>query len=210
MGAWQQASLQGSTTIQATSGSISGSTTLTVSSSRGLVGWWKFDEGSGTTAADSSGNGNTMNLVNGVSWVAGKIGSYAISANGTNQYGTVPAVNLSGTSTITVAFWANRTYSTTTESVMLEDSTNYNNSTTGFGFFPDDTQCKGIQAAVHGNVGYSVNCYTQPSSGVWHHLAIIYDKTQAGSNRDGSVHRWRVANPHVKLKHVSEHQQLRQ
>ena len=49
-----------------------------------------------------------MTLVNGVSWVAGKIGSHAISANGTNQYGTVPAINLSGTSTVTVAFWANR------------------------------------------------------------------------------------------------------
>ena len=84
------------------------------------------------------GNGNTMNLVNGVTWVTGKIGD-AISANGTNQYGTVPAINLSGTSTITVAFWANRTYSTTTESVMLESTTNYNLSTTGFGFFPDDT-----------------------------------------------------------------------
>ena len=150
--------------------------------SSALVGWWKFDEGSGTTAADSSGNGDTMTLFNGVSWVAGKIGD-AISANGTNQYGTVPAINLSGTSTLTVAFWANRTYSTTTESVLLEDSTNYNNSTTGFGFFPDDTPCKGIQAAVHGNVGYSVNCYSQPSSGVWHHLAIIYDKTQAGNNQ---------------------------
>jgi len=171
----------GSTTIMATSGSISGSTTLTVSSAS-LVGWWKFDDGSGTTAADSSGNGDTMTLFNGVSWVAGVIGD-AISANGTNQYGAVPAINLSGTSTITVAFWANRTYSTTAESVLLEDSTNYNNSTTGFGFFPDDTQCGGIQAAVHGNVGYSVNCYSQPSSGVWHHLAIIYDKTQAGSNQ---------------------------
>ena len=171
---------QGTATIQATSGSISGSTTLTVSGPSGLVGWWKFDEGSGTTAADSSGNGDTVSLVNGVSWVTGKIGD-AISANGTNQYGTVPAINLSGTSTVTVAFWANRTYSTTIESVMLENTTNYNLSTTGFGLFPDDTGCKGIQAAVHGNVGYSVNCYAQPSSGVWHHLAIIYDKTQAAN-----------------------------
>src|SRR6202040_2792759 len=110
----------------------------------------------------------------------GKIGD-AISANGTNQYGTVPAIDLSATDTVTVAFWANRTYSTTTESVMLESSTNYNFSTTGFGFFPDDTQCLGIQAALHGNVGYSANCYAQPSSGVWHHLAIIYDKTKAGT-----------------------------
>jgi hypothetical protein len=66
---------------------------------------------------------------------------------------------------------------------MLESTTNYNNSNTGFGFFPDDTGCKGIAAAVHGNVGYSVNCYTQPTSGVWHHLAIIFDKTQAGNNQ---------------------------
>jgi hypothetical protein len=171
---------QGTTTIQATSGSITGSTTLTVSASVGLVGWWKFDDGTGTTAVDSSGNGNTLSLVNGISWITGKIGG-AISANGTNQYATEPAINLSATNTVTVAFWANRTYSTTVESVMLESSTNYNYSTTGFGFFPDDTQCQGIQAAVHGNAGYSTNCYTQPSSGVWHHLAIIYDKTQAGN-----------------------------
>ena len=171
---------QGTTTIQAKSGSITGSTTLTVSASVGLVAWWKFDDGTGTTAVDSSGNGNTLSLVNGVSWVAGKIGG-AISANGTNQYATEPGINLSATNTVTVAFWANRTYSTTVESVMLESSTNYNFSTTGFGFFPDDTQCLGIQAAVHGNVGYSANCYAQPSSGVWHHLAIIYDKTKAGT-----------------------------
>jgi len=156
--------------------------TVTVSSSGGLVGWWKFNEGSGTTAADSSGNGYTMTLFNGVSWVAYQTGD-AISANGTSQYGSVPGINLSGTSTVTVAFWANRTYSTTVESVMLEDSTNYNNSATGFGFFPDDTGCNGIAAVVNGNVGYSINCYSQPSSGAWHHLAIIYDKTQAGSKQ---------------------------
>ena len=28
----------------------------------GLVGWWKFDEGSGTVAYDSSGNGHDGNL----------------------------------------------------------------------------------------------------------------------------------------------------
>ena len=44
------------TTIQATSGSISGSTDLTITNTiSGLVGWWPFDEGSGTTAADYSG-----------------------------------------------------------------------------------------------------------------------------------------------------------
>lgn len=36
----------------------------------GLVGYWKFDEGSGVTAKDSSGNGNDGTLVNGPTWTA--------------------------------------------------------------------------------------------------------------------------------------------
>jgi len=36
----------------------------------GLVGYWRFDEGSGTTTADSSGHGNTGTLMNGPQWVA--------------------------------------------------------------------------------------------------------------------------------------------
>ena len=38
----------------------------------GLVAHWKFDEGSGTTASDSSGNGNTGTLVNGPAVDCGK------------------------------------------------------------------------------------------------------------------------------------------
>src|SRR3989344_8923137 len=40
----------------------------------GLVGYWTFDETSGTTASDSSGNGNTGTLTNGPTWTQGKIG----------------------------------------------------------------------------------------------------------------------------------------
>lgn len=45
---------------------------------------WTFDEGSGTSAADSSGNSNTGTLNGGVSWTSGRIGSSAISLNGTS------------------------------------------------------------------------------------------------------------------------------
>jgi hypothetical protein len=38
------------------------------------VGWWSFDEGSGTVAFDSSGNGNN-GVVYGATWVTGKFGS---------------------------------------------------------------------------------------------------------------------------------------
>ncbi len=40
-----------------------------------LLGWWKFDDGTGTIAADSSGNGNDGTFVGDPEWVAGKFGS---------------------------------------------------------------------------------------------------------------------------------------
>jgi hypothetical protein len=146
------------------------------------VGHWTFDSNSGTTAADSSGNGHTATLVNGVTWVAGKLG-YAVQANATSdQYIKIPTIDLTGTKAVTVTFWSKRTYSTNGGHILLEDSGNYNNSTTGFGFFPDDADCQGIQASVHGNVGYSAVCFKQPTSNVWHHFAVVYDKSKTGIN----------------------------
>jgi hypothetical protein len=51
-----------------------------------LIGWWKFDDGSGTTAVDSSGSGYNATL-NGTSptWATGQIGE-AVSLNGTDNY----------------------------------------------------------------------------------------------------------------------------
>jgi hypothetical protein len=40
-----------------------------------LLGWWKFDDGTGTIAVDSSGNGNDGTFVQDPEWVAGKFGS---------------------------------------------------------------------------------------------------------------------------------------
>jgi hypothetical protein len=36
-----------------------------------LVGWWRFDEGTGTTAYDFSGYGNDGALLNGTAWGVG-------------------------------------------------------------------------------------------------------------------------------------------
>src|SRR5271157_4709506 len=146
------------------------------------VGWWKFDDGSGTKAADSSGNGYTSNSLNSVNWVTRKIGD-AVSANAADgQYVSIPAIDLSGTQAVTVTLWANRTYSTAGGHALFEATRNYTNSITGFVFFPDDETCAGIQAALRGNLGYVANCYSQPSSGVWHHLAVVFDKSQTGGD----------------------------
>src|SRR5688500_14656832 len=44
----------------------------------GLVGYWQFEEGTGTTTADSSGNGLTGTLVSGPTWVSSPLGSNAL------------------------------------------------------------------------------------------------------------------------------------
>ncbi|KPK37787.1 MAG: hypothetical protein AMJ65_13795, partial [Phycisphaerae bacterium SG8_4] len=54
-----------------------------------LIGWWKFDEASGTTAYDSSGNGNHGTLIGNPQWVAGKIGG-ALDFNGTDSIIDIP------------------------------------------------------------------------------------------------------------------------
>ena len=147
------------------------------------VGYWKFGEGSGTQAIDSSGYGHTAALVNGVRWVTRKVGN-GVSANaGERQYVSIPAIDLSDTQAVTVAFWVNRNYTTEAGSVLLEAGTNYQNSPTSFALLPDDETCHGIRAALRGNEGTTANCYGQPSSGVWHHLAVVYDKSQTGGDQ---------------------------
>ena len=43
-------------------------------SNQGLVGYWKFDKGSGTVAIDASGNNNNGSIQNHPVWVNGKSG----------------------------------------------------------------------------------------------------------------------------------------
>jgi len=71
--------------------------------------WWKFDETSGTTASDASGNGNAGTLTNMAStmWTAGKIGN-ALSFDGANDYVVRSALSSTITGDCTVGVWMNR------------------------------------------------------------------------------------------------------
>lgn len=46
--------------------------------SSGLVGHWKFDEGSGASVTDFSGSGHTGTLISGPSWITGQIWFYCL------------------------------------------------------------------------------------------------------------------------------------
>jgi YD repeat-containing protein len=71
-----------------------------------LVGHWAFDEGSGTVAADSSGNGNNATLLNGPTWTQGRVGAGAVSFDGVDD--RLTTANPSAVpNNFTVSFWAN-------------------------------------------------------------------------------------------------------
>ena len=70
----------------------------------GLVGYWTFDEGSGTTASDSSGNNNTGTLTGGPTWATGKIGG-ALSFDGVDDYIAIPGGSWVPNNKITVLAW---------------------------------------------------------------------------------------------------------
>jgi Concanavalin A-like lectin/glucanases superfamily len=70
----------------------------------GLVAYWKFDEGSGTLATDSSGGGNDGVLVNGTMWTVGKFGS-ALSFDGIDDLVFIGQGRLNGTGDITISAW---------------------------------------------------------------------------------------------------------
>lgn len=71
-----------------------------------LKGCWLFNEGTGTSTADGSGNENNGELV-GATWVAGRGFGYAVHLNGANQWVQVADINnsLDITGTITIAAW---------------------------------------------------------------------------------------------------------
>ncbi len=78
--------------------------TITVTSIDGPVGYWKFDDVNGTSAADSSGNSNTATLVNGPAWTTGRIDG-ALSFDGVDDAVEIPTANWD-VNNGTVSLWA--------------------------------------------------------------------------------------------------------
>jgi hypothetical protein len=70
-----------------------------------LTTYLKFDEVSGSTAADSSGNGWDAMLYNGPSWVSGVYGNAVSLVSSSSQYGMFPDGVVSGLNDFTIAAW---------------------------------------------------------------------------------------------------------
>jgi len=80
---------------------------LTSTASAELVGWWKFDDGTGTTAVDSSGNGNDATVYGDPQWIDGWLDG-AIQFDGVDDYVELPIGSMiSSLTNSTFLIWAN-------------------------------------------------------------------------------------------------------
>jgi len=151
-----------------------------------LVAWWKLDEGQGTIAADSSGNGYDGTLIGGVGWlVPGFIGGAALEFTGDGQYVAIKDLFYQGTdyTEITVCVWI-RTDNSGTQYIASFDRNEYwrlevNGSGGGPGQIGWDVYHSGGQLD-YGSV-------TRIDDGLWHHVAGVYDNGTATIYIDGEA-----------------------
>jgi hypothetical protein len=78
----------------------------------GLVAYYKCDETSGGTLADSSGNGYSGTLNGTASFGAGKVGNALVLAASGSSYASLPPAVFSGLGDFTIATWVHVTAST--------------------------------------------------------------------------------------------------
>jgi len=152
-----------------------------------LVGAWGFETGSGTTATDSSGNGNNGILTNGPAWTGTSGGRYgnAITFDGINDSIVVADANsLDITQSWTISAWVKPASTQTVFKAILHKNGDTNSapyelyaSTSAFGGCTSGASA-GL-TNVNGILGprYSACANTPIPPGNWTFVAATYDGT---------------------------------
>jgi hypothetical protein len=151
---------------------VASATTGTAVGPAGLVAGYNFDAGSGTTAADISGSGNTGTL-NGATWVSGKYGG-GLMFNGSATVSVPSSSSLNVTSGITLCAWIQPTANQSGWRTIMQKQTD--------AFFLNASNSTGALrpsggATVNGNTVWLTGTTANPLN-AWTHVCMTYD----GSN----------------------------
>lgn len=144
------------------------------------VARWRFDEGTGSVAADASTNGNSLSLTGGAAWGAGH-SSYGLSLDGINDQASRNDLNLVGAfpaggsdpaQDFTLSAWIKLDRTGTNQTILAKQG---NSKARGFVFYVGADNKLSLQ--VFNNAGDSTTGTSIGglSSGAWHHVAVSYD-----------------------------------
>jgi hypothetical protein len=146
---------------------------------------YNFNENTGTTSADSSGNNHTVNLTN-ATWATGHTGS------GLTNTGTgvgAKAVFTAPAAAITIMGWV-KALDVTSNSTHIAFGFIDNGDNTGCAIFVQRGDGFGTPNVLQGDIRIagSLRALNAPAAmvvGVWTHIALTYDGTTAILYRDG-------------------------
>ncbi len=143
------------------------------------VAWWKYDDDTGETAVDSSGNGITATLVNTPTWITGKLG-YALSlASASQEYATATNTllnNITGNDAagnLTLSAWVYRTGAGNTYVIGKIGAVG----TGGFGMLignQGEVYCRTDNGTTYQD---SYTAISKVPASTWTHLAVVRNGT---------------------------------
>lgn len=142
---------------------------------KGLVGHWKFDEASGTTAFDSSGNSNQGVLTNGPTRATStcKV-SYCLGFDGSNDHvNSGSSSSLSFTNPITISAWVYPTATKSQNSIVTKGDGDF----TYNYYFLLQGQNK-LRFNQTGGINV-VSTNAIPGNNQWTHVVVTYDGSNA-------------------------------
>ena len=145
------------------------------------VGWWKLDEGSGTTANDSSGLGNSGTLTNTPTWTTGKFNN-AVNFAGSNQHITRADdsdFDFIASTPFSVSAWFKHSAASATETILTKlESTGtdggYKLKMESDGDITCETDDDDADTTIDDTATTTLATYDDNS---WHHVACVYDTT---------------------------------
>jgi YD repeat-containing protein len=172
-----------------------------------LVASWKFDEGSGTTASDATGNGSTGTLQNGPAWVAGKVGAGALNFDGVNDGITVSssAALTSVSNDFAITFWANPRSAHEIDPEGTTGVSGVSGQRYAFGPLNYGTTSEvgaGVSVGTNGVSVYEHGAGYMPATLVyqgtlsgWTHVAVVYENRQPKLYLNGTLVRVGYTSP---------------
>ncbi len=147
-----------------------------------LAAYWNFDEGSGNTAFDSTGNGNDGTFVGDPQWVAGQFGG-ALEFDGDDYVNCGNGPSLQIQDEITMAFWFQvEAFQNTWEGFLAKGDDSYRASRGGG---TGNATHMGISGTSVGGGNGWFNGTVIVTGGDWHHFAGTYDGTAGRIYIDG-------------------------